>query len=438
MSPKYKVKLLSFIAMITQYHTQAQGNLLSFDELKDRIIQNSRAIHYSNIAEKIVLQDYKQAVMDQLPTLSVFGAADKATNMPIYENGLNKPPVQHDVVHTLYSSGANFYLNLFNGFKQQQEKKLLKIEQEITELETEKQTALTLLKGIYLFYDIHVQLRWRDIILKDIEEKEHELQDIKNLYTAGVILESDIYRAELELSKRRMTLIEIENNIVVNQQSLNVLMGKADDYEIVPVVHMNALNTNIQSLEDALQIAHTHAYDNHISHQHVLAQTSKLKLNQSNYSPKVGLTGSFQFSNPQIFLYLYNESWYDLGIAGIKVSYDLNSIYHNRHKVQKAKIALAQAVLHHHIVDDDIRTKVYQAYYNWEESQKRMLVYEKNKQYAMENARILKNAYFSHTTLITDLLDANVLLLKAEFELEQAKINTIKSYFTLQYELGQF
>src|SRR5690606_8931856 len=137
-----------------------------------------------------------------------------------------------------------------NGFKQQQEKKLLKIEQEITELETEKQTALTLLKGIYLFYDIHVHLRWRDIILKDIEEKENELQDIKNLCTAGVILESDIYRAELELSKRRMTLIEIENNIVVNQQSLNVLMGKADDYEIVPVVHMNALNTDIQSLDE--------------------------------------------------------------------------------------------------------------------------------------------------------------------------------------------
>ena len=63
-------------------------------------------------------------------------------------------------------------------------------------------------------------------------------------------------------------------------------------------------------------------------------------------------------------------------------------------------------------------------------------IFEQNLQYANENARILKNAYFNQTALITDLLDANLLQVQAQFELEQSKMNVLKSYYSLKYETG--
>lgn len=437
MLPSIKSLLLTVCSISLVHHALAQADTITLQDVKHNISKHSKVVLLAR--EKVAESDasVQQATMNQLPTLSVFGAIEKATNMPIYENGLNHAPTQHDVIHTLYSSGANFYLNLFNGFKVQQEKALAKIEFEIDKVKLEEQTAMMQLKGIHLYYDIYVQHQWKATMESDIAEKEHELQEIKHLYQAGVILESDVFRAELELSKRRMTLIEIANSIIVNQQQLNVLMGNADDAVLIPKVSMQDFQLAQLDLPEAITKGTKSAYDAHISHEHVLAAERELKITKADYSPKIGLTGSFQFSNPQIFLYPYNASWYTLGIAGVKLSYDINSLYHNKNKVRKATIALQSAALHHELVDEQIRTKIYQAFHNWDEAVKREVVYQKNKQFASENARIIKNAYFSQTTLITDLLDANVLVLKANFELEQAKINILKSYYSLQYEIGQ-
>jgi outer membrane protein TolC len=356
--------------------------------------------------------------------------------MPIYENGLFNKPAQHDVIHTLYNSGSNLYFNIFDGFKAKNEIKLAQILSGISATDKEKLVSATKLKAIHLFIDLHLQLQWKATMEDDISEKEHELSEIKNIYKAGIILESDVLRAELELSKRKITLTEIENSIIVLQQQLNVLIGNRDTTNIEPEITLNEEYTPLLSLEESIELALNKSFDAEISHQHTAAAETKLELNKGNYYPKVGLTGSFQFANPQIFLYPYNASWYSLGIAGIKVSYDISSLYHNKHKVEEAKIELSSANLHHEFINDEVRTRIYKTFYEYDEALKHEKVYEQNQKYADENARILKNAYFNQTALITDLLDANLLQVKAKFELEQAKMNILKTYYSLQFETG--
>jgi len=234
-----------------------------------------------------------------------------------------------------------------------------------------------------------------------------------------------------------MTLVEIENGIVVLRQELNVLIGREDGGEIVPVISGDEWFSNQLTLNEAIEEALHEAYDAEVSHQHTKVAETKLKLNKGNYSPKLGLASSFQMGNPQIFLYPYNPSWYSLGIVGLKLSYNISSLYHNKEQVRKAKLELSSAKTHHEFVDDEVRTKVYKAFYAYDEAIKRKNIHEQNKKYADENARILKNAYFSQTALITDLLDANLQKVKAEFELEQAKMDIVKTYYSLKFEIGK-
>lgn len=65
-----------------------------------------------------------------------------------------------------------------------------------------------------------------------------------------------------------------------------------------------------------------------------------------------------------------------------------------------------------------------------------MKLAEINVSQAKENVRIIKNTYFSQTSLITDLLDANIQLLQTRFELESSKIIAQNKYYLLQNVTG--
>jgi outer membrane protein TolC len=56
--------------------------------------------------------------------------------------------------------------------------------------------------------------------------------------------------------------------------------------------------------------------------------------------------------------------------------------------------------------------------------------------HAQENARIIKNTYFNQTSLITDLLDADVQVLQTRFELATARIVAQNKYYLLQNITG--
>jgi len=394
--------------------------------------KNVQLAHKQVKQHKVLVQDAKNS---QLPTLSVFGEIDKASNMPVYSNGLNHKPEQHDVVHTLYQTGANAYLNLYNGFKTKNEIQLAKHELALSEAELEEVLAQQKKIAALYFYDLYLQYQFQSVMMSDMEEKEHELQEIKNLQQAGVVLNSDVLRAELELSKRKMTLIEIRNAIKVYHQKLNVLIGKADTFIFEPVLTEQTTPKYV-GLEDAIRIAHERAYQAQISEVHVAEAETNLALTKSNKSFQLGIVGSFQFSNPQIFLYPYNLDWYSLGIVGVKASYNISNLYHHKNKVAASKVRVSAAHIHHHQVSDKVRTAVYEAYYAWDEAKSYENIFKANVAYADENKRIIKNAYFSNTVLITDFLDANILELKAHFDYKQAQINTLKTYLELQYAQG--
>lgn len=427
---------LGLVLLNFQVSVHAQTAGLSLNRLLSGVEEHSKEIALEKLKIQISEAKTKQAKSNLLPNLSVFGSVDKASNMLVYENGIFNKPEHHDVIHTLYNTGANLYLNIFDGFKTKNEIKLAQILSEISVTDKEKLVSATKLKAIHLFIDLYLQRQWKVTMEEDIHDKESQLTEIKNLYKAGIILESDVLRAELELSKRKMTLTEIDNGIIVLQQQINVLMGNDDKTVLEPEISPSEEQIPPFTLEETIELALNKSFDAELSHHETQAAEMKLKLNKGNYYPKVGITGSLQFSNPQIFLYPYNPNWYSLGIIGLKASYDISSLYHNKHKVEESKIELNSANLHHEFTNDEIRTRIYKSFYQYDEAVKHEKVYEQNQKYADENSRILKNAYFNQTALITDLLDANLQQVKAKFELEQSKMEILKNYYSLKFETG--
>lgn len=418
--------------------TPAPGDSLlhfSLPEVWDRAAQNSRAVAMKTKQVAIKGESLKDAQAERFPEVDVAGNYEKATNIPIYDNGLFHTPSQHEVIHTLYKIGADFYLNLYNGNKLNLKIAEEKVAQKIAGIQQQQTLSDIRYAATADYLELQKSMVFKQLVLSDIENQEKQLEEIKENYRDGVVLKSDVLRVELDLSRRKLLLVQIDNDILLANQKLNILIGEDDERRVMPdSIPVSDFTTG--AYEQYLQTAMENAFSYHISEQETQLRKIELRQAKANVSPKIGLYGDFYYANPQIFLYPYNPHLYSLGISGVRASFPLSSLYHNPHKVKEAALELEKEEIAHQDVADKIRQQVKEAYLRYQEALVQIQVARANIDHATENARIIKNTYFNHTSLITDLLDADVQVLQTRFELVTARVSAQSKYYLLQNVIG--
>ncbi|UKB85704.1 TolC family protein [Chryseobacterium sp. MEBOG06] len=435
-----KIYLTGLLMLGTSYTISAGSSRidtirLSLKDAWHRAEENSRHIKINTLSTDIAEAEVKDAKRERLPEIGVKGSIEKASNIPIYENGIFSKPTQHEVIHTLYRAGADFYLNIYEGNKLNLKIKETQTLQKIKNIQKEQAVSDIHYKTAALYLDLQKTLIFRNLIKKDIEDQKVQLKEIQTLYKNGVVLKSDVLRIDLELSKRKMALVTIENDILIAMQKLDIILGIPDEQIIIPEEPLSEWDEKM-TYNEYLKLAMDHSFDYHVSEQQTELSKVKLKQVKANVSPKIGLYGEFYYANPQIFLYPYNPDWYSLGIVGLKASFSISSLYHNTQKVKAAALEFEKEEEVHKDTEDKIRQQVKEAYLRYQEALEQIKVAETNVVQAKENARIMKNTYFSQTSLITDLLDADIQLLQTKFELEAAKIMAQNNYYLLQNITG--
>ncbi|MFT3827944.1 MAG: TolC family protein [Chitinophagaceae bacterium] len=429
--------LISSLYAGAQYATTNDSTLhLSLTEVWQKAVNANRSIALSKKEVAIHAETQKDAVLQRLPEVNITGSIEKLTNMPVYQDGILHAHQQHDIIHTLYRTGADLYFNLYNGNKLNlriEEEKLLyktaliKEEETITDVRFRAAAAYLSLQQALLF---------KALLVNDIASHDEQLTEIRENFKNGVVLKSDVLRAELDLSGKKMTLVQAENDILIANQQLNILIGEKDEQVIQPEAVPDSPFIITGNYEQYLAIAMQHAFDLQLSEQETQLADIHLQQSRSLMRPSAGLYGSFYYSNPQVLLYPYNPFWSSLGIAGIKVKLPVSSLYHNTRKIKAARLEIEREEIRHKDTEDKIRQQVKEAWLHYREALLRIDVARKNVDQAIENERIIRNTYFNHTALITDLLNAGLLVLQSRFELTTAKITAQLKYHQLQHITG--
>ncbi|MHB8206292.1 TolC family protein, partial [Mucilaginibacter sp.] len=285
--------------------------------------------------------------------------------------------------------------------------------------------------------DMQRSLIFKDLLLKDIAAQEKQLLQIQTLQKNGVVLKSDVLRAELKLSKQKLSLVTVDNDLAIANQKLNILIGLPDTQSVDPVQKINPDSISTKSQDDYLADAGGDAYQIKISAQETELRGLQLKDIKANVAPRLGLFANYGYSYPQILLYPYSGSIYGLGFYGIKASFSISSLYQNNHKTTMAKLDYENQEIEHAATQDNIRQQVNEAYLRFKEDLNRIEISKTNLKQAIENYRIVNNTYFNQTSLITDLLDADTQLLQTRFDLAAAQIAAQLQYYQLQNITGK-
>jgi len=306
-------------------------------------------------------------------------------------------------------------------------------------LETER-LALTAsevrLRVATAYLDVQRNREYQALTANNVKESERRLAQIRSLYKNGVVLRSDLLRAELQLSRQQLLLTEIGNTITLTNQRLNLLLGAPEDQanQLAPVSLPAAVLGN--SYAGYLAEAQAKAPELRVAGLQTRLSELRLDATQVSKRPQVGLFTGYGFNYPNRLVFPYVSQLYSVGQVGVRISYNITARWLDRHAEKAAEIGIERQRIGQEKALDDKRQEVKTAYVRYQETLERIRIAKQSIGQATENYRIVNSTYFNQLALLTDLLDADNQLLQARFDLVTAQTQAATTYYQLQKAIG--
>lgn len=439
----YKMLVPSFLFALSTAIAQNQEVVkdripISLEKVWEKAAANSKEIKINHLHTASGAEAVKNAKSKQLPEIGFNASYGKLANIPIFNNGiLNKADFIPLEDHSIYGATLDAYFDIYNGHKLKTNIQKEAVKQELSQY-IEEETIETIHYQVAESYlKLQLYLQFEKLVKQNIYQNSERLKLIQKLYNGGVVLKSDVLRAQLQLSKQKTALTAICNNEQLAMQELNIFMGEPDEQLLKPIDAIGFIDSHrLLSYDEYINEAINKSPLQKIAKQKVALSKLNVEGLKADKLPRIGLFGDYNYSYPQIKLYPYENAPYLLGVVGVKLSYNISSIYHDFHKEEEAKIMYEEQKLAQENIQDNLRKDINKAYKRYQEDQEKIEELELNIKQAKENYRILNHTYFNQLSLITDLLDADTQLLQAQFELISAKISKQLHFYQLQKNTG--
>lgn len=291
-----------------------------------------------------------------------------------------------------------------------------------------------MLTGFYLdLYKLQNVLKVYD---KSIELAKVIIEDTKARNAAGVALQNDVTRYELQLKNLELARRRVENAVEILNYDLVTMLGLPADTEIVLDSTLTERTIPTESMDYWQQLAQT---DAHAVKQSALAVKMGERgemLARSERLPKIALVAANHFDGPiTIEVPVINKNfnyWY----VGVGVSFNISSLYKANKSIKQAQYSTALSRRRYDDVVEQTAMAVQADYTKYLEAYDEVATLEKSVQLATENYGVIENRYRNDIALVTDMLDASNQLLDAELQLANARINVIFNYYKLKNTSG--
>lgn len=428
--------LLFPITVFSQNNTLKKYQLTISEAVKLAKRQN-QSVQAANIEETAVGEDRKDVYKSALPVINAGSSYQRFSNLTLFTDGLshstsgsrkpspNSANLGVDVSFNIYSGGKQKALQN----EQNSRLKLAKLNTLDTSGNVAFQTASEYLELLRLNES-------QQFILDQLKRAQVRLENINSLYKNQKVTKSDVLRAQVILSNVELSLQQNQNDIGITNQKLIVLMDLPDSVKLSPTDSAGISKPEISSLLPLIEKTENSSFSIQKSAENVELQRTKVKIVQSNNMPSVSFFSAYGLNYPNYLFFPPVDQAYSIGFVGLKLQYNISSIYQNKNKLTAAKMRVKELELlqkeNIHIINSQIK-----AYYiKYEEALNRISVNEKSVEQAKVNYRIVNTKYLNQLALLTDLLDADNLYQESRLNLVKAQTDALNIYYHILYVSG--
>lgn len=367
-------------------------------------------------------EDFKDAKASMLPIVGIAGNYQRFSKLTLYTHGLSET---RSIPKNPGPNGADLGLSasfsLFSGgrtraFQQEQEYRLALAEVSIGEISANisLQVAAQYLELIRLGSQ-------KRLISDQIIRSEARVKNIEALYRNQKVTRSDVLRAELVLSNTKLLQEQVLNDITIANTKLNVLLNLPGNQGLILSDTLKGVRLDNKQLEMMVNTAPAGAYGIQKFKENFKILGSRIKGLRSNYYPSVSIFSAYGINYPNTIFFPPVDQAYSIGFVGLKVQYNLSSLYHNKHKVSAANVRMKQLALQQSALSDNISQEASGLALKYKEVSNRIKVVHQQIEQTSVNYKIVSSKYFNQLALLTDLLDADNLYQEARYNLIQAE-----------------
>jgi len=336
-----------------------------------------------------------------------------------------------------YTAVASLQESVFNGFQWKNGVISLDYTEKASEFALQSKKNDVSINIINAYLNLFKLEKAHYLIVESVGELRAHVNEVSNFKSHGLATENDVLRTQLEESNAELSEIDINNQILTENYNLDIMLGIADNTHIQIDTTSILADRTIQPLPYYLQKFGNDRNDIKAAELQEKAQEAGIKVTQSGVYPKLIVAADYDYlrPNPRIVppLDQFQPSW-DIGV---RLTYSFTGLYENKHKVAESRAKLAEAQANYSQLSDGAKMEINQRYLQYKEALQKIDVAQKSLGQAKENYRIVKSRYDNHVSLLTDLLDANNLLLNTQINIISAKADAQLAYYNLLKAAGE-
>jgi outer membrane protein len=259
------------------------------------------------------------------------------------------------------------------------------------------------------FYGLIGALEIQLVTEKNLILAKDHLRLAKERKAAGAVSQADVLRVQVEVANAELALVRAENSVRISKGNLNTVMGLPVETPLDIEARREEINSpDSKDLSNALDQAVHIRPEVKAAQKRIEAQQGGLQAAKSAFGPKIRAQGSFgwQDSNfpPK------DEEW----LAGISIEWPLFTGFFRQHRLAKVKAEVSKE-------EDDakqlllkVRQEVWTAHSRLREAYEAVQTTKVTVQYAEESMRLAKERYQAGAGTVTDLLDSQTALVRAQ------------------------
>ena len=212
---KYRLLLL-LLGGVACLSAEAQSDTLfmSVERLFELGLRHSLLFQADALKENIAEEQERGARIDRLPDLEI-GVRGGFVGQPvIFRKGLSEPyrPATPDWSQNY---AVDFTQAIYRGGKSRFTIRKAEMERSLASLQTETDAADLKLSLLEQYLQLFYLYRQQEVLVRNIEESERRLHDIRRMKEEGLITNNDVLRSEVQLTNDRLARQETENDILL-------------------------------------------------------------------------------------------------------------------------------------------------------------------------------------------------------------------------------
>jgi outer membrane protein TolC len=282
------------------------------------------------------------------------------------------------------------------------------------------------------YYGVLLAKKQLEVAEQSMKTAQAILDQSKDRFDSGVVVESDLLSAKVRLAARKQELIRAQNTLTLARVQLSTSMGLSTENEFDPAEALAERNLPAMAIEDVEKKAVEMRPDLKRIRSEAEAQQQSVSIAKSSFGPRVNAFAGWETDNPTFVAGGGGNNW----LAGIEVQYDLFEGGAKRARLSHERAMQEKVAAVKDMATDAARLEVRRAYYDLDSARQQVEVARETIAESQESLRINQNRYDSGLSTITDLLAAEEASRRSQTDYWEAVYRYHTGYANLELVSG--